>query len=107
MDTIETLNKQLELYQAELEKHKRGMKKSIPFILGIVVIFPIVPLPSRHHTGIHSMIESLHMNYPLCVAMLGSVFTFALLRHTRKERKRLKREINFTQQKLDKFKVSE
>lgn len=105
MDTIETLQGQLEIHQAELEKHKRGIRKSIPFILGGFLIFPIIPLPSRRHSGIHSMTEI--MSYPLCVAILGSISTLALLRHTYKERKRLKREINFTQQKLDKFKVSE
>jgi len=107
LETIETLKEQLEIYQAELEKHKRGMKKSIPFILGIVVIFPIIQLPSRHHRGIHSMIESLHISYPLCVATLGSIISFVFLRHTYKERKRLSKEINLLNQKIGKFNVSE
>lgn len=104
METIETLKEQLEIYQAELEKHKRGMKKSIPFMLGIVVIFPIIPLPSRRHRGIHSMTES--MSYPLCVAILGSIISFVFLRYTYKERKRLSKEINLFNQKIEKFNVS-
>lgn len=104
MDTIDSLQNQLSTYQEQLDKHKKGIKKIIPLLLGIILIFPIIPLPSRHHKGIHSMVENLKFNYLLCVGILGSIICFVMLRHTYKERKRLNKEIVFLQLKIDKLK---
>lgn len=105
MDTKETLEKELERHQAELEKHKIGIKKSIPIILGLIVILPIIPLPLRRRKGIHAMTES--MSYPLCVAILGLIIGVVVLRYTYKERKRLSKEIKLLNQKIEKFDVSQ